>query len=307
MQYALAEPATVQRAQPELPRVPVDSGELFLRADDPTPAIFEQWVARRAQREPLQHIVGATHFLGLDLFCAPGGFIPRPETELLVDHVAGKIRSRVAHMRSTPLGRELFDRNITVVDVCTGPGTIALALGHQLHDLAESGVSLTIVGLEKSAAALDLARANEEATRARGAFGPATTFRWIPMDIAEPGRLAQHKLVAVADVVVSNPPYVPGQAEVDPEVHADPPEAVFSGDDGLELMPHVIRTCDLLSAPQAFVAIEHDESHGDQVVRLMESAGMSKARLHQDFTGRDRFSTASVQRSPAFVPPRVPL
>lgn len=305
MQYAMAEPVGCDSERPELPRVPVSSGELFMRADEPVPSVYERWIARRAEREPLQHIVGAAHFLGLDLFSDPGGFIPRPETELLVDHIARRIRSHVSQVRSTPLGRMLFDGTMTIVDVCTGPGTIALALAHQLKDLADSGVSFTVIGLEKSAEALELARANEQACRKRGAFGESTNFEWIQMDIEEDWRLVQHKLVAVADVVVSNPPYVPCTAAVEQEVHADPPEAVFSGDDGLELMPHIIRAIDLLSAAQCFVAIEHDESHGHQVVELLEKAGVTEVSLHQDFTGCDRFSSATVRRNPAFVPPRV--
>lgn len=68
MRYLLADPGT----GPAAPRAAVDPGTLFMRADDPAPSAYADWVARRAAREPLQHIVGSAPFCGLDLFVEPG-------------------------------------------------------------------------------------------------------------------------------------------------------------------------------------------------------------------------------------------
>ena len=98
---------------------------------------------------------------------------------------------------------------------------------------------------------------------------------------------------------------VPADADVSPEVHADPPEAVFSGDDGLELMPKVVELAALLSAPHSAVGIEHDDSNGEGVQKLMHEAGMIDVQQHDDLAGRPRFVSAHVQRDPAYIPPQV--
>jgi release factor glutamine methyltransferase len=113
----------------------------------------------------------------------------------------------------------------------------------------------------------------------------------VEADIRDPGLLAP--LQGAVDAVVSNPPYVPSGSAVDPEVSADPAEAVFAGTDGLALMPAVIaRAADLLRSGGA-LAVEHDDTHGESVPALLVADGRwTDVRGHLDLTGRPRYVTA---------------
>lgn len=275
MRYLLAEPGTSSAApgtgSDPAPRVAVDPGTLFMRADDPAPSAYADWVARRAAREPLQHIVGSAPFCGLDLFVEPGCFVPRPETELLADWAARFLNGRPAPH---------------VVDLCCGPGT--LGLGVSL--LYDAPISLT--GIEISRDALRLAERN-----ARLVPQVKATFVQADLAVDDPAELpatagVSPEAFTPADVVVCNPPYVPESAEVSPEVAADPHAAVFSGDDGLELMPRVLQWAEALGRPGGGVGIEHDDSNGAQVATMMQQRGWREITQHRDLAGRPRFVTA---------------
>ncbi|MCG7258153.1 MULTISPECIES: HemK/PrmC family methyltransferase [unclassified Corynebacterium] len=276
MRYLLAESGTSSAApgtgsDPAMPRTAVDPGTLFMRADDPAPSAYADWAARRAAREPLQHIVGSAPFCGLDLFVEPGCFVPRPETELLADWA-----TRFLKGRATP----------RVVDLCCGPGTLGLGVSF----LYDAPISLT--GVEVSRAALRLAEWN-----ARLVPQVEATFVQADLAVDDPVELTatagvSPEAFAPADVVVCNPPYVPESAEVSPEVAADPHAAVFSGEDGLELMPRVLQWAEALGRASGGVGIEHDDSNGAQVATMMQQRGWREITQHRDLAGRPRFVTA---------------
>lgn len=285
MGYALA-------SEPKLgdPRVPVSSTDLFMRADEPDPEQYQQWLRRRIDREPMQHIVGSASFDGLDFLSSPAGFIPRPETELLVEWADHWLRG--------------FEHPVTVVDVCSGPGTIALALAHRLSSLSTPPV--IIIGIEKDPAAIQLARDNEAQLRRRGLLADSVVVKFLRMDVREPVMLGRHGLVATADLVLSNPPYVPETAldegHISVEVRQDPHDAVFGGADGMSLMPDLARFIDLLARVGAGVAVEHDDATGPQVQKVLREAGMVEVAQHHDFADRDRFVTATIRRDPGHIP-----
>lgn len=275
MRYLLAETGPGNAAPgtdaDPTPRVAVDPGALFMRADDPAPSAYADWVARRVAREPLQHIVGSAPFCGLDLFVEPGCFVPRPETELLADWAAHFLTGR-----PTP----------HVVDLCSGPGTLGLGVSF----LYDAPISLT--GFEISPAALRLAEKNARLV-------PQVNATFVQADLAvdDPAELpattgASPGAFAPADVVVCNPPYVPESTEISPEVAADPHAAVFSGDDGLDLMPRVLQWAEALGRAGGGVGIEHDDSNGAQVAAMMQQRGWRDITQHRDLAGRPRFVTA---------------
>ncbi|CAM2850868.1 HemK/PrmC family methyltransferase [Corynebacterium jeikeium] len=275
MRYLLAETGLYNAAPgtgaDPMPRVAVDPGALFMRADDPAPSAYADWVARRVAREPLQHIVGSAPFCGLDLFVEPGCFVPRPETELLADWAAHFLTGR-----PTP----------HVVDLCCGPGTLGLGVSF----LYDAPISLT--GFEISPAALRLAEKNARLV-------PQVNATFVQADLAvddplEPPatRDVSPGAFAPADVVVCNPPYVPESTEISPEVAADPHAAVFSGDDGLDLMPRVLQWAEALGRAGGGVGIEHDDSNGAQVAAMMQQRGWRDITQHRDLAGRPRFVTA---------------
>lgn len=224
-----------------------------------TAANFRDAIARRATREPLQHVTGEAPFRHVLLHVGPGVFIPRPETELLVD-------------AALPFLREI-ERPV-VVDLCSGSGAIALAV-------AQEAPASVVYAVERSAEALTYLRRNAMSTGVlvvEGDIEDVTTLR---------------ALDSTVDVVLSNPPYVPTTIEVSPEVHHDPPEAVFGGTDGLQAVTTVIQAADRLLRPGGLLVMEHDDTTRVEVCQALVDAGWLDVSDHQDLTGRARYVTAT--------------
>ena len=231
---------------------------LTAEVDDAAGAAFAAAVQRRAAREPLQHIVGEAPFRHVMVGVGPGVFVPRPETELLVDAVLPVLRRRGG----------------VTVDLCAGSGALALAIADEVPTAAVHAV-------EYDAGALNWLRGNATGTRVQVVAG----------DVRDAGLLAA--LHGSVDAVVSNPPYVPETVAVAPEVRADPPAAVFAGPDGLALIPHVIaRAADLLR-PGGVLALEHDDTQDRAVPGLLAADGRwLDVAEHRDLAGRPRYVTA---------------
>jgi len=235
--------------------------------DPVTAQAFAAVVDRRAAREPLQHIVGRAAFRYLDLAVGPGAFVPRPETELLVDAIRPGLGPRLGLGPGVGLGEAPI-----VVDLCAGTGALALAIAHEVP-------GARVYAVERSAAALAWLRRNTAGTDVTVVEG----------DVADDGILSD--LHGRVDAVVSNPPYVPAGTPVDPEVRADPDEAVFAGDDGLGVIPNVIARAQALLRPGGVLALEHDDTHGEAVPALLGD-GWRDVADHRDLAGRPRYATA---------------
>lgn len=220
---------------------------------------FAELLERRARREPLQHIVGSVAFRHLQLLVGPGVFVPRPETELLVDAVLPTLQARAPAI---------------AVDLCAGSGALALAVAGEVP-------GSRVLAVECSPAALQWLETNTAASRVEVIAG----------DVCDPGLL--RALWASADAVLCNPPYVPVATPVEPEVSADPAEAVFAGPRGLALMPAVIARSAQLLRSGGVVAIEHDDTHATALPRMLALQGdWCEIGAHRDLTGRPRYVTA---------------
>jgi release factor glutamine methyltransferase len=239
----------------------IDRSALLTRevVDESYRARYADLVARRADREPLQYLTGEAPFRFSTIAVGPGVFIPRPETELLVDAVLTDLC-----VRPMPV----------VVDLCSGSGALAVAIAHEVPDAR-------VIAVEQSESALTWLRRN----------AAGTAVEVIAADITDPGWLTE--LDGRVDAVVSNPPYVPSSTAVSEEVRHDPAEAVFAGTDGLALIPDVIAVAARLLAPGGVLAMEHDETQADAVLELLERQGQWTDRAdHHDLTGRPRYATA---------------
>jgi release factor glutamine methyltransferase len=224
---------------------------------------YHELVSARATRVPLQHLTGVAAFRGLQLSVGPGVFIPRPETELLVEWGLAQL----APVGGSPVA----------VDLCAGTGAIALSLATELP-------RATVYAVESQPHAQRWLR--------RNAYGRAVTV--VDGDATDPATLS--KLDGSVDLVLSNPPYVPSATAADlaPEVWHDPVDAVFAGADGLDVIRPLIPRIGALLAPGGRLALEHAETHGPAVGALLAADGrFVDVATHPDLTGRPRFTTAT--------------
>ncbi|WP_344426162.1 peptide chain release factor N(5)-glutamine methyltransferase [Pseudonocardia ailaonensis] len=242
--------------------VGVPRSQLVLRplVDPSQVEALQALVARRATREPLQHVLGTAVLGPVEVAVGRGVFTPRPETELLLEWGLKELAG-VA--------------NPLVVDLCTGSAALALAF-------AASRPDAVVHAVEVDPAALTWARRNTADSRVVLHAG----------DIRTPDLLPE--LEARVDLVVCNPPYVPLGTPVPPEVAEwDPAIAVFGGEDGLDLVPAVIETAATLLRWGGGLAIEHDDTHADAVPALLRRRSvLTDVQAHTDLAGRPRFATA---------------
>jgi release factor glutamine methyltransferase len=226
-------------------------------------------VDERANRVPLQHLIGSAVFRRVELAVGPGVFVPRPETELLAGWGIEALRAR--------------GPGAVVVDLCSGSGAIALAVAQEARDVR-------VYAVERAPGALEWLRRNA-GVRAAAGDAPVTV---VEGDATDPAVLAE--LDGRVDVVLCNPPYVPrGAAGVPPEVaEHDPPDAVFGGPDGLSVIRPVIGRAAAMLRPAGAVGIEHDDGQADAVLGLFAADGrFASINDHPDLAGRSRFCTAT--------------
>ena len=238
----------VERGRLSFVEVPADFGDRYT-----------ELVTARASRVPLQHITGVAPFGAVLLEVGPGVFIPRPETEALLEWA---------------LSQDLPAEPV-IVDVCTGSGALAVALATSLP-------AATVTGVDIDPTALGYARRNAAPTNANMVQGDVTDERLLA------------GLAGTVDLVVSNPPYVPIGTGLEPEVAVhDPAHAVFGGVDGMAvIVPLADRAANWLKSGGLLV-VEHDDTTSAQTVEIIRGTGFfDEVMPHADLAGRPRFVTA---------------
>ncbi|MET9022913.1 peptide chain release factor N(5)-glutamine methyltransferase [Actinopolymorpha sp. NPDC004070] len=226
---------------------------------------YAELVARRAGREPLQHLTGTAPFRHLELLVGPGVFVPRPETEVVVDWAIGALAGLARGLGEAPL----------VVDLCTGSGAIAGSIAGEVP-----GARVYAVELDPDAHAwAERNLAGTDVTLVRG--DAATAFP---------------DLDGTVDLVIANPPYIPLEAyeSVEREVRDhDPALALWSGPDGLDAIRMVERTAARLLRPGGVAVVEHADVQGETAPAVFAGTGRwDRVRDHLDLAGRHRFVTA---------------
>jgi len=241
--------------------------ELYAHFDRPLSpderATLRAGIERRAAGEPLQYVTGEMPFRHLVLRVRPGVFIPRPETEVLVDAV-------LEH-----LGR-LDAENPVVVDLCTGSGAIAVSTAFERP--AASVYATEIVPATAEVAALNAERA-----------GVADRVSVLVGDLFAP---LPDELRGRVDVVVSNPPYIPTAdlADLPAEVAAhEPLVALDGGADGLDVVRRIAEEARLWLRPGGLLAIETDTTCAKEAARVL-AQWYEQIEVRRDLTGRDRIA-----------------
>ncbi|TQN32616.1 release factor glutamine methyltransferase [Haloactinospora alba] len=241
----------------------VRRGELHQVADADFDALYWECVARRAAREPLQHITGHAYFRYLELQVGPGVFVPRPETEMVTERAIRTLRDMDV---ADPLA----------VDLGTGSGAIAISIAQEVP-------RSRVHAVEIDSRALEWARRN---ITGAGYQDRVTTHL---ADMRE----AVRELDGRVDLVISNPPYVPTRdaEDVQPEVrNYDPAPALWSGNDGLDAIRDLERIGRRLLRGGGVMIIEHGDGQGVDIPRLFpEDSGWRDVRNRKDLAHRDRF------------------
>ena len=218
---------------------------------------FWKLLDRRCANEPLQYLTGVAYFRHLEIKVGPGVLVPRPESELLVESVLTHI--------------EKLSGAISVVDLGAGSGALALAI-------ATEAPNTHVIAVEKSAEAIYWLKENISFIDEK--------VRIVESDVST-------ALDGVkCDVVIANPPYIADGQELPADVRDhEPAIALFGGADGMKAPRLFIAASARLLKPGGFLAIEHHESQGDEIAAVL-NIDFQGILLHQDLTGRPRFTTA---------------
>ncbi len=226
---------------------------------DDQSALYEAWISRRLEREPVQRILGYAYFRNLVLDLNEDTLIPRPDTESVVDFALERI-----DLRGYPC---------MVLDVGTGSGAIAISI-------AQERPGCEVHATELSDTALRAARAN---ARRNG-----TEVRFHHADVVSGLGFLEGQI----DLLVSNPPYVDETSashRLAPEVREwDPPIALYSGTDELAFFGRIFAETPPLLKGGADVVLEIGDGQAEKVLNLGESAGFSPLAVRNDLAGTPR-------------------
>lgn len=234
---------------------------------------LNEWLERRCRREPLQYITGSTEFRGLRLKVNHNVLIPRPETELLAGEAIAACAAAAAAKKKSSTPR--------VLDVCTGSGCIAVAV-------AKEAPGALIIATDISPNALKLARENASAN------GVAGRIKFLEGDLFKP--LEERGLEASFDIVVSNPPYVPGDElkEAQPEVRLfEPYRALYGGQDGFYFFKRIAAGAPEYLRPGGVLLVEIGFGQSREAVKIISETGEFEAPgIIKDLSGIERIVRA---------------
>lgn len=227
-------------------------------------AVADYWnrIERRASREPLQYILGSTEFMALPFFARPGVFVPRPDTEVLVEHAEKKLRALPLHEPAL------------VLDLCCGSGVIGVSIAKRVPNAG-------VTAVDSSDAAVELTAENAAHN------GVADRVRLVHDDAVDYLERTTDRFAAI----LCNPPYIPSRelAGLPREVREhEPMLALDGGPDGLDFYRRAIPRMVRCLLPNGFVMVEIGDAQGPAVSSLFCDAGFGEVRVIKDLAGRDR-------------------
>ena len=227
-------------------------------------APLRELVRRRGEGEPLQHLLGTVEFCGQVFSCDKRAMVPRPETEELVELIVGECCNR------TRDGGEPA-ANLTILDVGTGSGVIALSLAIKLPQAR-------IVGVDISQQALGLARENADQ------LGLAERVEFRHRDLLD-------DLCERFDIIVANLPYIAmsDRSSLSREVRHDPDTALFGGEHGHEVIQRMIELAPGRLLAGGLLALEIGETQTGAVMDAFAQKKYKDIELKNDYSGRPRF------------------
>ena len=241
--------------------------ELYLRFEEPLTnsqrVKLRGWVKRRKNREPIQYIIGKAGFHNLILKVTQDVLIPRPESERLVEVLVETISKKA---------------NISILDIGTGSGCLALVLGKEIP-------KANITGIDKSSKAIEIAKLNAKKLK-------IDNVKFLQLDLFED--LIKEKY----DILISNPPYIP-QNEIEslmPEVGKfEPLSALTDSADGLTFYHKISEISSTLVNSHGWLFLEVGlGEHPNKAMNLFANEKFKNIELIQDYNGDDRVLKAQV-------------
>jgi release factor glutamine methyltransferase len=238
-----------------------DRATFLIRARDPLPSafdrLFEDLVRRRIAREPVAYITGHKEFWGLEFEVTPAVLIPRPESELIIEEALAAWPAR--------------DTVRQIVDVGTGSGCLAVTLAVEFS-------SANVVATDSSGSALEIAGRN------CSRHNVTSRVSLVHEDLL-------HGVSNPADLIVSNPPYVPDSdaSRVQPEVaRYEPHAALFAGDDGLQVIRRLFAAAPGVLANGGRLIVEFGLGQGPELHQAAREAGWTIDHVRRDLQGIPR-------------------
>ena len=242
----------------------LDGATFLANIDKEVPSLIEKKILNAFDEyysgRPVQHIIGYTYFFGYRVIVNGDVLIPRPETEELIGYVLATY------------DQEFKGKEVTVADIGTGSGSIALAL-------AKEEAKMKVYATDISPSALEVAKQN--------ALNNEASITFMQGNMLDPVIEVGLKL----DILVSNPPYIPDAEYVEPVVKDyEPHVALFGGDDGLKFYQMIFEKAHLVLKSHAIMAFEHSHTKGKEMLALAkEYFPKAKAEVIKDLNGKDRF------------------
>ena len=241
--------------------------DLYLRFEEPVAKFqlvkLRGWVQRRKNREPIQYIIGKAGFYNLILNVTPDVLIPRPESEILVELLLSTVDK---------------DEKISILDIGTGSGCLALALGKELP-------KANITGIDISKKAIEIAELNAETIKIKN-------VKFLQKDLFE------DRIDRKYDILTSNPPYIP-QKEIEslmPEVKEfEPLYALTDSADGLTFYRKISEISSTIVNPNGRIFLEVGlGEHPKMAMKLFSNEKFKNVELIKDYNGDDRVLKAQI-------------
>jgi len=229
---------------------------------------FEQLLEKRSQGIPLQYLINEAWFFGLKFIAAKGVFIPRPETEVLVERILNEVKGH-------------GQKALKILELCTGCGNIAVALTKNLP-------ACRILATDINAKAIETAKKNARRHKVD------KQIRFVRADLCaglNPGHLAEQKF----DIIIANPPYISRDefSNLPPEVQHEPKVALYGGLDGLAFYRRIISGGIAYLNKDGFMAFEFGDNQKQDILQIItETDSFETPEFFSDLNKIDRFVMA---------------
>ena len=240
--------------------------ELIILGDEPVaePLLRDYFALldRRRSGECIAYILGRKEFCGLQFAVSPSVLVPRPDTEILFEAALDNIDNMTGQMEN---------KNISVLDLCTGSGALAISLKNERPQI-------DITASDISVEALETAKLN-----AASLLDHEHGINFIQSGLFE-------KITGKFNIIVSNPPYIPSRdmGALSPEVRREPALALDGGRDGLDLIRQIITQAGNYLHCKGVLLLEAAPGQMPEIRALLEQHDFGGIRIRKDLAGRDR-------------------